>query len=304
VSSARSAVSGIGSCPSCARLTVLRNRRCIRCGALLPFAYLRRDDLEHRIDLLAVAGIAAALVLLGGAALVWFEHPTRGLIVGAVAFAIGISHLLTRWFRTAWTIALAAWTALVVTAAMLLREDKALAAIAAVACFCALTFVQLVYRRLVPYLDGERLEERAVAETSDDGLCAHCTERATQAVAPLWCVSLLFMTSVTIGKPKRLCLAHARRNAIPASVFSAVFGWWGFPWGLVRTPEVIWRNLSAGGAPVDSDVARGLYEIERTGQAGWLNFFPGVRSKPIAVLGLLLFMFVIFGSALIFLSAR
>jgi len=300
----RVTVSGVASCSSCSRWTLLRNRRCVWCGGLLPFAYIRRPELEERIDLVAVGGVGVALALLGGAAMAWFESPTRGLILGTVALAMAVSHALMRWFRIAWTIAMFAWTALVVTAAAMVWNDRTLALVAAAAPFFGLVLLQWAHRALMPYLDGEHLEERTAPEADEQPLCAECTRLAPRAVSPLWCVSFLFMTSVTIGAPKRLCLLHARINAVPASLFSATFGWWGLPWGLVRTPQVLWKNLRSGGEILDSDVARSLYERERTGQAGWFTFIPGVRSKPVAILGLLLFMFIIFGSMWIFLFAR
>jgi len=270
----------------------------------MPFAYTRSDRLEQQIDLVAVAGVAIGLVLLGAATMVWFESPPRGIAIAIEAVAITLSHLLLRWFRSAWVAALAAWTALTAMAAAMLWGDAALVSVAVVASFSALLLLQLVYRHFVPYLDGERRDAEIVSEVDQHGLCAQCTRLAPKAMAPVWCVSLLFMTSVTIGKPKHLCVVHARLNAIPASVFSMVFGWWGLPWGLVRTPQTLWKNLAHGGQVVDGVIARELYEVERAGQAGWFSFLPGVRSKPIAVLGLLLFMFIIFGSMWMFFFAK
>ena len=255
------------------------------------------------IDLVCVTGVAAGIVLLGGAVLLWFENSTRGFLLGTAAVALGTSHLLLPWFRSAWHTALAAWMILTVLAVAVLWGNWPLAATAAAVSFSGLTLLQIAYRRLKPYLNGERDTTR-MPEPSADGRCSYCARLAPSAIAPLWCVSLLFMTSVTTGRPKYLCTLHARLNAIPATVFSLFFGWWGLPWGFVRTPQVVWKNVSGGGAIVDPATARHLYELEQSGQAGWFNFFPGVRSKPIAVLGLLLFMFIIFGSIGMFLFGR
>jgi hypothetical protein len=59
------------------------------------------------------------------------------------------------------------------------------------------------------------------------------------------CVSLIIMTSrfrsryVIAGSDgSSLCLIF--------TVVSLLFGWWGFPWGFVFTPQAIYRNLRGG----------------------------------------------------------
>jgi hypothetical protein len=294
-------IAGVVRCASCERRTIARRQRCLRCQRLMPFAYVRNKAVEQQLDLLSLFGIAAALVLLGGAVMLWFERPEPAIALATIAAAVGLSHALLRWFLTAWKTTAIAWTTLLVFAAIELRNDVLLAIVAASGCFFVVTFVMLVYRRLGSYLRGQRIETEVAPEAPAHGQCARCGRRAPQAVAPLWCVSLLFMTSVTIGKPKFLCAVHARINAIPATLFSAVFGWWGLPWGLIRTPYVLWQNASSGGQFLDRAVAQSLYDADRDGYAGWFNFIPGVRSKPIAILGLLLFMYIIFGSMVLFL---
>lgn len=35
-------------------------------------------------------------------------------------------------------------------------------------------------------------------------------------------------------------------KALPYVLLSSFFGWWGFPWGLVRTPQALFHCLSGG----------------------------------------------------------
>lgn len=35
-------------------------------------------------------------------------------------------------------------------------------------------------------------------------------------------------------------------HALGWGVFSLLFGWWGFPWGLIYTPMSLWQNASGG----------------------------------------------------------
>src|SRR5689334_10339093 len=35
-------------------------------------------------------------------------------------------------------------------------------------------------------------------------------------------------------------------HALPATLTTLVMGWWGFPWGLIRTPIALVENLSGG----------------------------------------------------------
>ena len=46
---------------------------------------------------------------------------------------------------------------------------------------------------------------------------------------------------------------------LPYTLLSLVFGWWGFPWGLIYTPMAILENLS-GGTPIDAVEGEGRFE--------------------------------------------
>lgn len=54
--------------------------------------------------------------------------------------------------------------------------------------------------------------------------------------------SALVMTSWS-SRPALSCKSCGTKRQIGAVAFSALFGWWGFPWGLVLTPVQIARNI-------------------------------------------------------------
>jgi hypothetical protein len=45
------------------------------------------------------------------------------------------------------------------------------------------------------------------------------------------------------SKPQLCCRTCGIKAKLGDSVFSAVAGWWGFPWGMIATPVQIGRNL-------------------------------------------------------------
>lgn len=50
---------------------------------------------------------------------------------------------------------------------------------------------------------------------------------------------------------------HAAVAGLPYTALSLVAGWWGFPWGFIYTPEVIYKN-SKGGLDVTALVLQKL----------------------------------------------
>jgi hypothetical protein len=45
-------------------------------------------------------------------------------------------------------------------------------------------------------------------------------------------------------------------KGMPFTLVSFLFGWWGFPWGLIYTPQVLYRNLKGG-----TDVTDGVLAV-------------------------------------------
>jgi hypothetical protein len=62
-----------------------------------------------------------------------------------------------------------------------------------------------------------------------------------------YCISLVFLTLRLPSKPWRAWPWPLRLlQALPYTVVTLLFGWWGLPWGLIHTPLVLWTNLSGG----------------------------------------------------------
>jgi hypothetical protein len=68
--------------------------------------------------------------------------------------------------------------------------------------------------------------------------------------------SALVLTSWS-SRPALSCKSCGTKRQIGALLFSGLFGWWGFPWGLVMTPVQIARNIAemAGGPKAGSPSA-------------------------------------------------
>jgi hypothetical protein len=67
-------------------------------------------------------------------------------------------------------------------------------------------------------------------------------------------ISIIVMT---FRRPSDIYFIKSIDNAVvkglPFTLLSLVFGWWGFPWGLIYTPGALYTNLS-GGTDVTNDV--------------------------------------------------
>ena len=73
--------------------------------------------------------------------------------------------------------------------------------------------------------------------------CGATTERLN-ATMTSEVMSFIFFTTynrkIKVGCPD--CLDKANNNALTKT---AVLGWWGFPWGIIRTPQAITLNLKS-----------------------------------------------------------
>lgn len=48
-------------------------------------------------------------------------------------------------------------------------------------------------------------------------------------------------------------------RAIPYTLFTCIFGWWGLPWGVIESAKAIWTNLG-GGSDVTDEIEASLDE--------------------------------------------
>jgi hypothetical protein len=73
-----------------------------------------------------------------------------------------------------------------------------------------------------------------------------------------YAVSVLVMS---FKRPTEIYFLRAGQNAVVPglgyTLLSAAFGWWGFPWGLIYTPTVLYSNLR-GGKDITDEVMHDL----------------------------------------------
>lgn len=79
-------------------------------------------------------------------------------------------------------------------------------------------------------------------------------QRGARFVIYQYCISIIIMT---FKRPSNIYFIRSRESALVRglgfSLFSFLFGWWGFPWGPVYTIESLWVNFR-GGRDVTNDV--------------------------------------------------
>jgi hypothetical protein len=72
-----------------------------------------------------------------------------------------------------------------------------------------------------------------------------------------YCVSALV---ITFKRPTSVYFIKAGESAaaksLPYTLLSLALGWWGFPWGFVYTPQVIYKNLKGGTDVTQAILAR------------------------------------------------
>src|SRR5215472_10761725 len=92
--------------------------------------------------------------------------------------------------------------------------------------------------------------------------------------------SALVLTSWS-SRPEMSCKSCGTKRQLGALLFSGLFGWWGFPWGLVMTPVQIARNIAelAGGPKSDAPSAL-LHKFVRLHAGARVAQTSSTRSAP------------------------
>ena len=92
--------------------------------------------------------------------------------------------------------------------------------------------------------------------------------------------SILVLTSWS-NRPQVCCRRCATRLQLGGALFSGVFGWWGFPWGIILTPIMVGRNLGGiFGGPKPGCPSAGLERIVRLSLAARLAQQNAVDRPP------------------------
>jgi len=83
-------------------------------------------------------------------------------------------------------------------------------------------------------------------------------QRGGKFVYFYYCISLLV---VTIRRPSDVYLIRVGESALlkgmPFTLLSLIGGWWGIPWGPIRTVQCLYVNL-AGGEPAPPEVTASI----------------------------------------------
>ena len=91
-------------------------------------------------------------------------------------------------------------------------------------------------------------------------------------------ISVIF-TTVTTPIQGVFCTRCAHKESLRATATSAAFGWWGFPWGLIRTPQEIIRNALGGVQPPGSEQRLLWYNALAFLQRGNLDISYGLARR-------------------------
>lgn len=272
-------------CVSCERPVALRWRKCPWCKRWTGSSHDPAHPwLDGRLDALRAFGMPVALWIGFLAVLAWLEHPRVGLALALYAAALALAHMLLPWHAAGWRAAEVLWASGAILAAIALRRTG-WAATFALMPVAVLALLLASRRRMLARLEGRpipafRLPRNAFPER---GPCASCGDRGAEVVAPLYCLSAIFVTARQHGRFRNLCLTCARIRAIPATLVSLFVGWWGFPWGLVWTPQVVIDNLTRGGVTLESSELAALRSQEALSDGG------GRAAGAAIVLGLVAF---------------
>lgn len=219
---------------------------------------------------LGVAGFGAAT--LDGPPLV----AALTMTLGALLFGGGVGSFVS---ARAFDLAAVGWV-LLLGLACWVRDGWVVAVVPAMAVWFALIRRSFMRGRLraVPEALGF-----VATPTLDLHHCEVCGAAAHGLIAPRVTVSWGFGSALLHFRFRVRCLKHARLRAVPASVISAVFGWWGLR-GLVRTPRAIFDNVTEGGVHAD-DAA--VEAAEQEARLGWRAGLPVL----VAVGGLIFALF-------------
>ena len=76
------------------------------------------------------------------------------------------------------------------------------------------------------------------------GLCPKCQGNGPVDVHTSYRIYSLLLFSSWRSIPNICCRSCGIKSQIGNGIFSFLFGWWGFPWGLLITPAQVVRNIA------------------------------------------------------------
>ena len=96
-------------------------------------------------------------------------------------------------------------------------------------------------------LAADRLPQHAVDAAIDElhqGQCPQCNGPGPVDVHTSHTVWSILVMTTWRSTPHVCCRSCGRQKQLTGLVTSSLFGWWGFPWGVIFTPIQIGKNLS------------------------------------------------------------
>lgn len=282
---------GVRRCGKCGRALRPNARKCRGCHAVTGVPWNPGgEQLDRWVDGLRLAGIATGVAVVFGGILLLIPGDGAGGILVAYGVLVVASHALLPFLPLGWHLAEGLWGIGVLGAWVWLRSDAAVAALAAFPPLAMWGLMLWLRPRLLPHLEGRLPEVDGLppARRFTPGPCEVCGRRDAEIVAAVFVLSVLFMTARRTLGPRNLCVTHARIAAMPATVLTLAFGWWGVPWGLLWTPGAVYTNLTRGGVRLTrAEADEHLADLQRS----------ALGTKLFVVLGLVAAVFL--GGALL-----
>ncbi|RKG91895.1 hypothetical protein D7V88_08250 [Corallococcus terminator] len=207
------------------------------------------------MDTLRNFGASLSFPLFGAAlALYLNDHPLPAVLLGLYAGLLLASHLLLPCFTLAWHVAQGLWGVGVLASLAFFPLGFAEVAVFAATPVLVAAAMWRWRRPLLARLAGETpTRKEPPLRPNRWGGCEVCGDSNARVVAPVWCASMLVVTTRWTGTFHRLCSHHALLRALPATLCSALVGWWGIPWGMIWTPLALYQNVVEGGVEEELD---------------------------------------------------
>ncbi len=202
----------------------------------------------------AYFGVPLGLWVIFAGIVVAYHSAGRAFLLVSFGAALSLANLGLLWHPLSWRAAEILWT-VGAAGSIVWFWTSPLSTIMFFTCVSLIPLAAMIAHRkpMLARLSGSAPAEWEAPASAipDPGPCDWCGNPRSTVRAPLWCMSALFVSLRRPGRARNVCVTHARIRALPATLFSAVFGWWGIPWGFIWTPMAILDNLLEGGVEID-----------------------------------------------------
>ncbi|MGA9525345.1 MAG: hypothetical protein WBV82_28055 [Myxococcaceae bacterium] len=257
-------------CVACNRWVSARWRRCPWCRHWTGRLQKPGDaPLDSELRALAALGITAGFWISFFGTAFLDEQPTLGggmILVGATLLSASGGLLV---HKIGYGVALLTWGAVLAALSSNALEDPKSALLGCAVPALAILVFLLRWRQLNAHLSGDDVPRPPIVpHRFGPGRCERCGQPGASVRAPVWVASFGFIAVRNIGITREVCVRHGRLHALPATLATAIFGWWSI-WGVFWTPHALYDNLLEGGtANTDLDM------LNARQQSGWRHLAP------------------------------